>query len=62
MELLKVHGKRCIFAGGNSYEGTLRQKAEAKHYQYTDIPVESQRYRFVALNEMGRVLCRYNLR
>ncbi len=43
-------------------EGTLRQKAEAKHYQYNDIPVESQRYRFVALNEMGRVLCRYNLR
>ena len=43
-------------------EGTLRQKAESKHYQYTDIPVESQRYRFVALNEMGRVLCRYNLR
>lgn len=43
-------------------EGTLRQKAEFKHYQYTDIPVESQRYRFVALNEMGRVLCRYNLR
>ena len=43
-------------------EGTLRQKAESKHYQYTDIPVESQRYTFVALNEMGRVLCRYNLR
>ena len=37
-------------------EATLRQKAEAKHYAYTDIPVESQRYRFVALNEMGRML------
>lgn len=37
-------------------EETLRQKAEAKHYAYTDIPVESQRYRFVALNEMERML------
>ena len=37
-------------------EETLRQKAEAKHYTYTSIPVESQRYRFVALNEMGRML------
>ena len=37
-------------------ERTLRQKAEARHYTYTDIPVESQRYRFVALNEMGRML------
>ena len=37
-------------------ERTLRQKAEARHYAYTDIPVESQRYRFVALNEMGRML------
>lgn len=37
-------------------EETLRQKAEAKHYSYTSLPVESQRYRFVALNEMGRML------
>ena len=37
-------------------EETLRQKAEARHYAYTDIPVETQRYRFVALNEMGRML------
>jgi len=37
-------------------EKTLRQKAEAKHYCFTAIPVESQRYRFVALNEMGRIL------
>ena len=37
-------------------EETLRRKAEARHYCYTDIPVESQRYRFVALNEMGRML------
>ena len=35
---------------------TLRRKAEAKHYSYTRVPVESQRYRFVALNEIGRLL------
>ena len=37
-------------------EDTLRRKAEAKHYCYRPIPVESQRYRFVALNEIGRLL------
>ena len=37
-------------------EETLRRKAEAKHYSYREIPVTSQRYRFVALNEIGRLL------
>ncbi|MBO7591212.1 MAG: hypothetical protein J6T05_06415 [Prevotella sp.] len=37
-------------------EEALRRKAEAKHYSYRPIPVESQRYRFVALNEIGRLL------
>lgn len=37
-------------------EGALRRKAEAKHFDYRPIPVESQRYRFVGLNEMGRLL------
>ena len=37
-------------------EECLRRKAEAKHFTYTSIPVNSQRYRFVALNEMGRML------
>lgn len=37
-------------------EETLRKKAEAKHYCYTNIPADSQRYRFVALNEIGRLL------
>jgi len=37
-------------------EEALRRKAEARHYSYRPIPVESQRYRFVALNEMGRLL------
>ena len=37
-------------------EETLRHKAEARHYAYTPIPVTSQRYRFVALNEMAKRL------
>ena len=32
------------------------KKAEAKHYSYIGVPVNSQRYRFVALNEMGWIL------
>ena len=37
-------------------EETLRCKAEARHYTYTPIPVTSQRYRFVALNETAKRL------
>ena len=37
-------------------EETLQRKAEAKHHSYRPIPVESQRYRFVAMNEIGRLL------
>ena len=37
-------------------EEALRKKAEARHYSYVPVPVESQRYRFVALNEIGRML------
>lgn len=37
-------------------EETIRRKSEAKHYSYTAVPVTSLRYRFVALNEIGRVL------
>ena len=37
-------------------EETLRCKAEARHYAYSPIPVTSQRYRFVALNEMAKRL------
>lgn len=37
-------------------EGTLRRKAEAKHFSYAAVPVTSLRYGFVALNEIGRVL------
>ena len=35
---------------------TLRNKAEANHRGYSEISTTSQRYRFVALNEMGRRL------
>ena len=44
-------------------EETLRRKAEARHYAYSPIPVTSQRYRFVALNEMAkRLLGDYKIR
>ena len=39
-----------------SVEETLRRKAEAKHYEYKPIATDSLRYRFVALNEMGKKL------
>ena len=39
-------------------EETLRRKAEERHYSYTPIPTSSQRYRFVALNEMAKRLAR----
>ena len=37
-------------------EQALRRKAEAKGFPYAPIPVTSRRYRFVALNEMGRMM------
>ena len=37
-------------------EAALRRKAEERHYSYTPISVTSQRYRFMALNEMARRL------
>ena len=37
-------------------EEALRKKAEAKHFSYTGLPFDSQRYRFMALNEMGRMM------
>ena len=37
-------------------EETLHRKAESKHYAFSSIPATSQRYRFVALNEIGRRL------
>ena len=37
-------------------EATLQQKAEAKHINCVSIPTDSQLFRFVALNEMGRMM------
>ncbi len=37
-------------------EETLRRKAEAKHFDYKPVATDSLRYRFVALNEIGRRL------
>ena len=37
-------------------EETLRRKADERHYSYTPIPTTSQRYRFMALNEMAKRL------
>ena len=37
-------------------EEALRRKAEARHFDYTSVPVTSKRYRFVALNEMAKRL------
>lgn len=37
-------------------EETLMRKAEARHFTYAPVPVTSQRYRFVALNEMAKRL------
>ena len=37
-------------------EETLRRKAEARHWEYKPVATDSLRYRFVALNEMGRAL------
>ncbi len=37
-------------------EKTLRQRAISRHYNYTPLPTTSQRYRFVALNELARRL------
>lgn len=38
-------------------EATLRRKAEERHYSYAPVPLTSQRYRFVALNEMAKRFC-----
>ena len=42
----------------SAVEGTLRRKAAERHYGYKQIPLKSQRYRFVALNEIAKRLAR----
>ena len=38
-------------------EQTLREKAEARHWDYQPIPVSSDRYRMMAANEIVKILC-----
>ena len=38
-------------------EQTLREKAEARHWNYQPIPVSSDRYRMMAANEIVKILC-----
>ena len=42
----------------SAVEETLRRKAAERHYDYKQIPLKSQRYRFVALNEIAKRLAR----
>ena len=42
----------------SAVEETLRRKAAERHYSYEQIPIKSQRYRFVALNEIAKRLAR----
>ena len=38
-------------------EQALREKAEARHWNYQPIPVSSERYRMMAANEIVKILC-----
>ena len=40
-------------------EQTLREKAEARHWNYQPIPVTADRYRMMAANEIVKVLCQW---
>ena len=57
-KLVRVIGEQSFLDTGiqAAVEETLRRKAEVRHYTYSPIPLTSQRYRFVALNEMARRL------
>ncbi len=60
-KLLLLEPSEQTFADSNirnATENMLRKKADAKHFSYTPIPLNSQRYRFMALNEIGRLLCK----
>jgi hypothetical protein len=58
-QLLLLEPDACTFVHPSvkaATEEALRAKAEAKHFSYAPVPTDSQRYRFVALNEMGRMM------
>ena len=55
--LLEPTAQTFLDAGIQSaVEETLRRKAEARHCCYAPIPVTTLRYRFVALNEIAKLL------
>jgi hypothetical protein len=58
LKCLDLYGTDVFLDAGiqAAVEETLRRKAETRHYAYIPIPVTSQRYRFVALNEMAKRL------
>ena len=37
-------------------EEALKRKADERHFSYTSVPIESQRYRFMAMNMMERMI------
>lgn len=58
-KLLLLEPIETTFANPVLYHLTqedLRRKAEAKHWSYSPLPTTSSRYRFVALNNIGRLL------
>lgn len=58
-QLLLLEPHESAFADSEIRKATeeaLRQKAEMKHLSFSSIPIDSLRYRFVALNEMGRMI------
>lgn len=65
-----AHGRLLLLeAYGETYrdarvvtatENTLRMKAEAKHIAYSPLPMGSRRWRFVAGNEMVRLIITHN--
>ena len=57
--LLLLEPKECAYENPtiiSMVEDVLRRKAEARRYAYAPVPHDSKRYRFVALNEIGRLL------
>lgn len=58
-QLLLLEPQESAFADAvvrKATEDSLRKKADEKHWSFSSIPIDSLRYRFVALNEIGRMM------
>ena len=58
-QLLLLEPHESAFADAvvrKATEDSLRKKADEKHWSFSSIPIDSLRYRFVALNEIGRMM------